>query len=373
MSSELWCVFPGGVVLDQGVEDDEELSHGGDEGGHFGFSLVEESLVEGFERGVVLDGDDGRHEEGFADLGASAAGGSSSSHFSAVAVGGRDADEACDFLSVELSEFGQFGDEERGGGGSDAGHGAEDFGFGLHRLVVLDEFLELVVDFPELLVIEVQGLLDHSADVGVEGGGESVLLLDAGLLDLASSGGEILEFPLVFRGGGRRSGIHAFGEQGDHPSVDLVGFGELSGGPCEVADLSWIDDGDVEAVTVEGLEEKAFEASGGFEADPRGIEHREPGDELSEAVDGVLEASGFGLAGDGDVEVSFADIDADDGARMGRRHACGPSLRIRAGVWDAAQATVRAATQDGGGDPATLRSGRPRAGRSGAARFLARP
>ena len=109
-------------MFDDGVEDDEEFSHGGDEGHEFGFSGADESLIERFELCIVPDGDDGGHVEGLAELGSSAAGGSLPSERAAVAIGGSDADESCDLLVVELSEFGKFADQGCGGGWSDAVH-----------------------------------------------------------------------------------------------------------------------------------------------------------------------------------------------------------------------------------------------------------
>lgn len=68
-------MFPGGLGFDEGVEDDEQLAHASDEGGHFSFSLGEESPVEGLDDGVVSGGNEGRHAEGGALGFSSAAGG----------------------------------------------------------------------------------------------------------------------------------------------------------------------------------------------------------------------------------------------------------------------------------------------------------
>lgn len=141
-------------MFDDGVEDDEEFSHGGDQGYEFGFSRADESLIESFELSIVPDGDDGGHVEGFAEQGPSAAGGSLPSERAAVAVGGSDADESCDLLVIELSEFGKFADQGCSGGWSDTGHRAEQFGFGLQGLVAIDELLELLIDLLELPVVE---------------------------------------------------------------------------------------------------------------------------------------------------------------------------------------------------------------------------
>ena len=119
--------FPGGVVSDHGVEDEEEFSHAGDECDHFALACGDEAFVERADDGVASCSDEGGHVQGVADGDASAAGGSFAAHESGVAVDGRHADELGDLLAVESSEFGEFGDEDGRGGRADAWRGAEEF------------------------------------------------------------------------------------------------------------------------------------------------------------------------------------------------------------------------------------------------------
>lgn len=156
-------VFPS-RIMDHDIEDVEQFSHGRDEGHHFGFAIRHQSVVEGFDRWVVLFGDDGEHEQGGADLGASASGGAFASEVAAVPVGGDDAEEAGDLPSTESSQLGEFGDEDRDGGWSQAGNRSNDPGFGLNLFVAFNEMVLLAAERLELFLIEPDGLFDHLAD-----------------------------------------------------------------------------------------------------------------------------------------------------------------------------------------------------------------
>lgn len=51
-------ISPGLISFDEGVEEREELAHASDEGNHFGFSLLDEVLVEGTDFGVLPGGNE---------------------------------------------------------------------------------------------------------------------------------------------------------------------------------------------------------------------------------------------------------------------------------------------------------------------------
>src|SRR5208337_1449230 len=54
--------------FEHGVESMQEFAHDGDQGLHFEFALGEQMLVEGAQVRVVLDGDQGRHEESMTEM-----------------------------------------------------------------------------------------------------------------------------------------------------------------------------------------------------------------------------------------------------------------------------------------------------------------
>ena len=133
--------------------------------------------------------------------------------------------------------------------------------------VCVDELSLLLLDGGELFLVKADGLLDHLADVFVDGRAEPIFLLDDHPGDLSFSRGEIEENPAVFRNRLCRSRVHAVGIPGDDAGIDAVGFGELVAGSGEVPDDAWVDDGDGEVVLVQSVDESAFVATGRFETD----------------------------------------------------------------------------------------------------------
>lgn len=125
-------------------------------------------------------------------------------------------------------------------------------------------------------------------------------------------------------------------------SVELVGFGQASEGAGEVADLPGVDDGDGNCGLVELTDQEGFESAGRFDADELHVVVLELADQAVDAVQ-VVGDRGAGIGGsDGDVELSFGDIDAGDGAGFHRGSLpCKFEL-----VCGTAHATVRAARRE---------------------------
>src|SRR5437899_1300287 len=78
--------LPWFAVSQDGVEDDEELSHAGDERLLAGFAGGAQLLVVRRDDWVLPAGDEGGHEEGGADRGAAAGDGAAAAQRPAVAV-----------------------------------------------------------------------------------------------------------------------------------------------------------------------------------------------------------------------------------------------------------------------------------------------
>jgi hypothetical protein len=81
--------FPWCSVSDDGVEDDEELSHGRSDGDLRGLSGCAQACVEGLDNGVASDGGNGRHIEDSADSCAAAPDRAASAEHAAVTIEGR--------------------------------------------------------------------------------------------------------------------------------------------------------------------------------------------------------------------------------------------------------------------------------------------
>lgn len=146
-----WC--PWFLVSEDGVQDDEELSCGGDDGDELGFAGGHEAVAEGLEDGVVAGGDQGAHEQGSADDGSAAADEAPAAPFAGLAGVGRQSGQGRDLLGVERAQLGQFGQQCAGDGLADARHRGQQVlalppdGRAAHGLVDLQvERLELVLE-----------------------------------------------------------------------------------------------------------------------------------------------------------------------------------------------------------------------------------
>ena len=251
------------------------------------------------------------HVESFADFDASAAGGSFATEGAAVAVDRSDSDEAGNLLSTECAQFGKLRDQRGHGGGAKTRDRLDDARFRLGGFIHLDECMLVPHDGFQLAFVESNGLLDHSADVLVSGGGEAVFLLNKQFRDLPLPGGEITEFLLVGGQSRRGPGLHEIGEAGDDAGIDLIGFGELSGGSGEVSNLPRIDYGDGNLVVMERLNQPSFESAGGFEADHLDGRFLERAEQLAEPLGRIGNGLDLGRIGPGIVQFVLRDIDSE--------------------------------------------------------------
>src|SRR5712672_3967247 len=103
--------LPWFAVSEDGIEDDDELSHAGGERLLAGFSGGSELDVVGRDDGIGAAGDQGRHKQSSAHGRAAAGDGAAPAHRAAVAVDRRDTDEGGDLAAIEAAEFGQLGDQ----------------------------------------------------------------------------------------------------------------------------------------------------------------------------------------------------------------------------------------------------------------------
>lgn len=311
---------PPSFFFDHFVDDGDELSHGGDECDEFWFSGEDESVVEVFNFRVVEFGHNGGHVESVSNVHSASAGGSFSSESTAVPVGWCDSDESCDLLSIESSEFGQFGDEYSDRGRSNAGNRGEDSGASLHEIIALNDLIDFGFERLHLLLEQLDHFLNHALHAFVVGAGKSVLFPDDIRGELSSSGRQIFEFLLCFTERNRDSRLHALGKQSNDTSINGVGFRELSRGLREVTNLSWIDDGDFEVPAAECLGERSFESPRRFHTNSFGATFFEKFQKLTMSQWIIGDGDKFFIGRDKDIEFVFGDIDAD--AIVVRVHEC---------------------------------------------------
>ena len=174
-------------------------------------------------------------------------------------------------LSIDLSEFGKFGNERGGGDIPDAGNAAENVGLSLPLVVGFDEGQDFFFNAFDFFVERVDDQLQTAFDRLGMGHGEAVFLGGAEHDQLPPPGDELVEFTLFFVDFGERSRFHLLPEAGNDGSVDAVGFSEDSESLGEVSDLPRIDDGN----EVSGIEqignEQSFVSAGGFDDDEAGF------------------------------------------------------------------------------------------------------
>ena len=106
---------PFAVVADEGICGDDEFSHDGGYGDLWCFSGVSQSCVDGLEVRVEASGNQCRHLEGLAQVGASATDMGFAAPSSGLSGDRGEASEACGLPGLESSEFGHL--DEQGGGG----------------------------------------------------------------------------------------------------------------------------------------------------------------------------------------------------------------------------------------------------------------
>src|SRR5229473_6604064 len=113
---------PGFAVAQHGVEDSQQLAHGGDESETGRFAALAQTAVEGLERRVVLDGDQASHVERRSDLDTAALDLALAAVSAAVPVHRSHASEGGDLVAVDPAELGQLGDQGAGDDVADARH-----------------------------------------------------------------------------------------------------------------------------------------------------------------------------------------------------------------------------------------------------------
>jgi hypothetical protein len=221
-------ICPRTVLLDYGVCDDEELSHGRSDCDFGCFALGAEALIEVFDGRIEADGRQCCHVKRAAYREPAASDVSLPAPLSAVLVHGCDADEGCDLLFVGDAEFGEFSDEHSSGCGPDAWNGLEQNGFPGERFISFDFSFDAHIALADLALQEDEMLMDRSKRVGIIKAREALLFRGQHVNQLSSPAHLFGKTRLILRGlrGWRR--FHRLSEAQDDVGVKRIGFGELS-------------------------------------------------------------------------------------------------------------------------------------------------
>lgn len=114
--------MPWRAAPDHRVEDAEQAAHAGDQGDLLGASAIDQGLVMPADHRVPADRRERRHEQHVAHIDPATGDGAPAAHLSGVAIDGSNTDESGDTTAVELTEFGQIGDQGMGRDVADAGN-----------------------------------------------------------------------------------------------------------------------------------------------------------------------------------------------------------------------------------------------------------
>ena len=302
--------IPLGAVFGHLVEDGQEFADAGDEGDLEGFAGGDETVVEGADFVVGTGGGQGGHVERVAQGGAAAGDHAFALVLAGVAVEGLHAGEGGDFLAVELSEFGQFGQEDGGGGGADAGDAAEALGQAGPVVVGVDEGGDFLLNSVDMFSQECDGLLEVLPGLGVGRLFEARQFHGAQGDELAAAYHQRLELGLYFRGFLGSGQVAIFGAEGQGAAVDLVGLGQDAQALGQVACPFGIDDGHGEFDIEQGGNAGAFVAAGGFQDDAGDGARLELCDDLGVTFRRVGHLEVLAGGTQDDIEGVFGDINA---------------------------------------------------------------
>lgn len=278
---------PLAIVLDHGVESDEELSHAGGEDDLGWFACLSEAFGEGMDDGVELGGGKSSHVEHAADGCSSSLNRAFATIGTTVAVEGGESNQGSDLLAVELAELWKFGDEGDGRLRTDSWYGLKELKLVFPIIVGLDELLNLTIETLNLFLDDVEDRVNTTSHGGGTSLSETIGLCGAEFNELASTTDEKIKFGLFFRGFLERSRLDVMGVPGDDGSIEAIGLGENTNGLGEVSHGPGVDDGDNMSGTKEGGDEVEFVATRGLKDDQALAWGRQLGEQVAVATVGV--------------------------------------------------------------------------------------
>lgn len=103
--------MPSRLVPHHGIEEGQQLVHGGDERHFLGLASLEQPLVESLDHRVYARSGQGRHVEGLTHLSPPASDGAAAAELVAVPIQGRDAHEGRQLAVRQPAQLGQFREE----------------------------------------------------------------------------------------------------------------------------------------------------------------------------------------------------------------------------------------------------------------------
>src|SRR5215217_8884919 len=340
LSALPWCFGP-----DDRIEDAQEATHAGDECDLLGAPAFDQALVMLADDGVPADSGEGGHIEGITNVGSPTGDRASTTHLPGIAVDRRDPDESGDTAPIELTEFGQIGNQDERGDVADAWHGGEQIISSPPGRRAFHGVVDFTVQLGELSFQGLQGRFDGALNARIASLMEPVRFHADHLDHLAAARDQLRQGLAVGVGERTRFGTDPFGEQGDDLGIQRIRLGQPAGGTSEVADLAWVDDGERQAGAGESGRDGELEAAGRLEHDQSRGQATQIADQLLETLAITCDREGLPRWAEMNIKAILRDFNADE-ARRGGRLFHDPSLRMRARL--AALATVRVPYGTGG-------------------------
>jgi len=226
-------MLPGLSVTQDGVCDDEELSHEGDEGDlAWPAVLADEAIVEVLELGGMREGGASAVEEKAPHLGSTMADALAAFDLAAALGMGRQSDEGGDLLAGEVSEFGQVGEQGDDGRRPNAADALQELSAAGQLGIGGDVGLDGGIDGLEAFLEGSADLIEALANDGAMGVISARLLGMDGVGELAPSGSKSVQNIVAeLLGLNATTGELLGGIVGDEAGIDGIGLGGCRG-PC---------------------------------------------------------------------------------------------------------------------------------------------
>jgi len=303
------------------VHEDDEFSHNGGKSDFGGFAGLSQTPIEGVQDGIGSGGGQSGHVKGTTQGRASPSDGTAALPFSALPWVGCDAGQGSGLSAIERAQFGQFGQDTQGGGGTDAGD----------RFQALETFLQNRGLFAQLAQegLDLSQITFQSADQALRLAAQSRDLQTISLLALSDQQFEQLDSStdqfgqvLIQRRaghGGLRPQRHAV--VGKHSGIDPVGLGALALSPGEMAKAGRVKDAQGNSCLMQCGDHLSFIATGGFTDDLDCRVRCQQFEQLAVAGSGIRQV--VETTGQMELEVRLGDIQASvDNSRSVRAHSC---------------------------------------------------
>jgi hypothetical protein len=297
-------------MFDHRIENRDQLSHASDHSDLEEFTVGYEPFVEVSDHGVASGSDQGSHVESATHWGSATANHATAFEGTAVACERGQAHQSRDLFAIESSELGQLSDQGTASDRTDAGRTEENLLVLFPDGALPNALIQVLVGAFEFLFQPADMSNDSFAN-RFGGHRQAVSLCDDHLDNLSSSCGQStqLQRDLVWQR--TYLGTYRFAEVSQHPRIDAVTLGQLSGGFGEVSDLTRVDNHNGQLGTHQGLCERTFIAAGRFQHDQRGLELSQPFDQGLDTS--LVVGNRFFLARGAslDIESCFGHINAD--------------------------------------------------------------